>query len=275
MFKKRILFLYAVLLFGFSAEKEEIYPAVKNDSFKRGEYIKYKLTYGFFSVGRGHAVISDKYYSLNGRSCFKLDAYGTTAGMLSWVTHVDDHWGAYIDTASILPEVSYRIIREGNYKLDEYTYFDHENKKVAVKVIDNKTGKFKEPKEYETNLHTRDMVAGFLYMRTLDFSKMQKGDTVMIKGFFEDTFYKQAIVYYGKDVVKMKFGKVRALKFKPVMPDNKLFDGENSITAWFSDDKNRIPLKIDAEMFIGSAGVELTDYGKLKHPLNLVKWLGN
>jgi hypothetical protein len=28
-------------------------------------------------------------------------------------------------------------------------------------------------------------------------------------------------------------------------------------------------------MFIGSAGVELTDYGKLKHPLNLVKWLGN
>ncbi|NBW38051.1 MAG: DUF3108 domain-containing protein [Cytophagia bacterium] len=253
MFKKRILFLYVVLLFGFSAEKEEIYPAIKNDSFKRGEYIKYKLTYGFFSVGRGHAVISDKYYSLNGRSCFKLDAYGTTAGML------------------ILPEVSYRIIREGNYKLDEYTYFDHENKKVAVKVIDNKTGKFKEPKEYETNLHTRDMVAGFLYMRTLDFSKMQKGDTVMIKGFFEDTFYKQAIVYYGKDVVKMKFGKVRALKFKPVMPDNKLFDGENSITAWFSDDKNRIPLKIDAEMFIGSAGVELTDYGKLKHPLNLVK----
>lgn len=271
MIKKRILFLYALLLFGFSAEKEEIYPFVKNDSFKRGEFIKYKLTYGFFNVGRGHAVISDKYYNLNGRTCFKLDAYGTTAGMLSWVTHVDDHWGAYIDTVSILPEVSYRIIREGNYKLDEYTYFDHANKKVAVKVIDKNTGKFKDPKEYETNLHTRDMVAGFLYMRTLDFSKMQKGDTVIIKGFFEDTFYKQAIVYYGKDVVKMKFGKVRALKFKPVMPDNKLFDGENSITAWFSDDRNRIPLKIDAEMFIGSAGVELTDYGKLKHPLNLVK----
>ncbi|MFN9501465.1 MAG: DUF3108 domain-containing protein [Chryseotalea sp.] len=50
-----------------------------------------------------------------------------------------------------------------------------------------------------------------------------------------------------------------------------MFDGENSITAWFSDDKNRIPLKIDAAMFIGSAGVELTDYGNLKHPLNLVK----
>ena len=59
--------------------------------------------------------------------------------------------------------------------------------------------------------------------------------------------------------------------FKPVMPKNKVFDGENSVTAWFSDDKNRIPVKINASMFIGSAGVELTGYSGLKNPLNLVK----
>lgn len=263
--------LYLLLLSAFSADRQDLYPYVKNDSFKRGEYIKFKLTYGIFTVGRGHAKIEEKYYRVNDRSCFKIDAFGTTAGMLSWVTHVNDHWGAYIDTVSILPEVSYRIIREGNYKLDEYTYFNHEAKKVSVKVIDHKTGKFKEPKEFETSLHTRDMAAGFLFMRTLDFSKLKKGDTVMISGFFEDTFYKQAIVYHGKDVLRMKFGKVRALKFKPVMADNKVFDGENSITAWFSDDNNRIPLRIDAEMFIGSAGVELTEFGNLKHPLNLVR----
>jgi hypothetical protein len=49
-----------------------------------------------------------------------------------------------------------------------------------------------------------------------------------------------------------------------------VFDGENSVTAFFSDDKNRIPVKIDAEMFIGSAGVELTSYQGLKNPLNVV-----
>lgn len=266
-----VILLYSTILFGFTSDKEEIYPFVKNDSFRRGEYIKYKLEYGFFTVGKGHAIIHENYHSVNGRTCFKIDAYGSTAGMLSWVTDVDDHWGAYIDSLSILPEVSYRIIREGRYKLDEYTYFSHEKKKVTVKVIDHKTGKFKEPKEYETNLHTRDMAAGFLFMRTMDLTNIQKGDTILIKGFFEDTFYKQAIVYHGRDVLKMKFGKVRAMKFKPVMPANKLFDGENSITVWFSDDRNRIPLRIDAEMFIGSAGVELTEYGRLKHPLNLVR----
>ena len=65
--------------------------------------------------------------------------------------------------------------------------------------------------------------------------------------------------------------KVRALVFSPVMPKNKLFEGEDSIVAYFSDDKNRIPLKIDAKMFIGSAGVELVSYSGLKNPLNIVK----
>src|SRR5688572_4450330 len=112
-----VILLYATVLFGFTSDKEEIYPFVKNDSFRRGEYIKFKLEYGFFTVGKGHAIIHENYHSVNGRTCFKIDAYGSTVGMLSWVTDVDDHWGAYIDSLSILPEVSYRIIREGRYKL--------------------------------------------------------------------------------------------------------------------------------------------------------------
>ena len=116
------------------------------------------------------------------------------------------------------------------------------------------------------------MIAGFLYLRVMDFSKLKVNDTVNINGFFEDEFYKLKIVYRGKDKVKLKFGKVAALKFTPVMPGNKVFEeGDDTITAWFSDDKNRIPLKIDAEMIIGSAGVELVSYKNLRSPLNIVK----
>jgi hypothetical protein len=89
--------------------------------------------------------------------------------------------------------------------------------------------------------------------------------------FFEDEFYKLSIVYKGKETIKTKVGKIRCIAFKPIMPKNQLFEGENSITAYFSDDKNRIVVKIDAQMFIGSAGVELTGYSGLRNPLNLVK----
>lgn len=271
--RKRLFFAFALLclLTGFSGDRNDLYPPVKNESFGRGEVLRFKMTYGIFQVGRGSARIHPNYFKLNGRDCYKVDVYAETTGMVSWVTDVDDQWGAYIDTAAILPHMFYRRIREGRYKKDEQTYFDHQNKTIKVKVADKKTGKWKEPVQYEAPAHIRDMVAGFLYLRTMDLSKVNVNDTITVTGFFEDEFYKLNILYKGKGVVRTKFGKVRTLVFKPVMPKNELFDGENSITAYFSDDKNRIPIKIDAEMFIGSAGVELTEYSGLRNPLNIVK----
>jgi hypothetical protein len=268
-------FLYGLVMFlllaGFTAERNDLYPRVKNESFMRGEVLKFKMTYGIFTVGRGSANIHPNYFKLNHRDCYKVDVFAETVGLVNWVSDVEDQFGAYIDTASILPQMFYRRIREGSYRKDEQTFFDHEQKKIKVRTADRKTGKYKDPLFYDAPEQVRDMIAGFLYLRIMDFSKIKVNDTISVKGFFEDEFYNLKIIYKGKDVVKTKVGKVRTVVFKPVMPDNKLFDGENSITAHFSDDKNRIPIKIDAEMFIGSAGVELTDYSGLRNPLNLVK----
>jgi hypothetical protein len=262
--------IFFVLLAGFASEQVEIYPPVKNKSFQKGEVIKFKMTFGIFTVGKGSAEIQPNYFKVNNRDCYKVDVYGKTVGMVDWVADVDDQWGAYIDTAALIPHMFYRRIRESNYKKDEQTHFNHESKKIEVKVVDNKTGKFKESKFYDAPPQVRDMVAGFLYLRVMDLSKTKIGDTILVTGFFEDEFYKMHIIYNGKATVKTKVGKINTLVFKPVMPKNQIFDGENSITAYFSDDKNRIPVKINAEMFIGSAGVELIEYSGLRNPLNIV-----
>jgi len=264
-----MLFLLAVLC-GF-VFKNDIYPPVKNESFRRGESINFKMTYGMFTVGKGYVAIDSKYHKVNNRDCFKIDVAGRTVGMVDWVADVDDRWGAYIDTAAIVPHQFYRFIREGKYRKDEWTNFDHANRRIEVKTLDKKTGKLRDPKYYDAPPQVRDMVAGFLYLRNMDLSRIQIGDTVVVKGFFEDEFYNFRIVFAGKETIRVKAGKIRTLVFKPVMPKNKVFDGENSVTAWFSDDKNRIPVKINASMFIGSAGVELTHYSGLKNPLNVAK----
>jgi hypothetical protein len=267
-----ILWLFFIcILSAFSSDRKEIYPAVKNDSFLKGEFVEYKMSYGIFTVGKGSTRIDKQYFRINNRDCFKVDVFGRTVGMVDWVADVNDQWGAYIDTAAILPHVSYRKIREGNYKKDEIINFDHVKGKIEAKVFNHKAGKFKEPQYYDAQPHVRDMISGFMYLRTQDLSKVKVGDTVIISGFFEDKTYKMKVVYKGKEVVKTKAGKIRCLVFKPDMPENSLFKGKDSITAWFSDDKNRIPVKVSADMFIGSAGVELTSYKGLRNPINLVK----
>jgi hypothetical protein len=261
--------LLVTILCGFISDGQDVMlPTIQNASFKRGEVIEFKMTYGFFTVGKGAARIDHEYHKMNDRYCFKVDVSGKTVGMVDWVADIDDKWGAYIDTAALVPHQFYRKIREGRYRKDEWTNFDHSRRKIEVKAI-GRNGKVREPKYYDAPPDVRDMIGGFLYMRIMDFSKLRVNDTVTVNGFFEDEFYKLKIIYRGKDTVKLRVGKVRALVFTPVMPANKLFDGEDSITAYFSDDKNRIPLKIDAKMFVGSAGVELTGYRGLKNPLNI------
>ena len=67
--------------------------------------------------------------------------------------------------------------------------------------MDNKTGQFKESKFYDAPAQVRDMIAGFLYLRNMDLSKLKLQDTVVVTGFFEDEFYKMKIVYHGKQTI--------------------------------------------------------------------------
>jgi len=55
------------------------------------------------------------------------------------------------------------------------------------------------------------------------------------------------------------------------MPKNSMFDGEDSILCWISDDLNRIPIKIQAKMFIGNSGLELVSFRGLRNQLKIVR----
>ena len=275
--KRGILIIsLVILLTAFqSANDNSEFISVKNTSFGLGEELEFKMSFGIFAIGKGLMKIHPTIHNINYRGCYKVDIYGKTSGMVDWVAKVDDNWGAYVDTAAMVPHIEYRKIKEGGYRKNEVVKFDHTTNNIEVKVVNNDTGKFKEPMYYAAPNDVRSMLSGFLYLRTIDFDNMNVGDTLTISGFFEDSFYDLNIIYSGKDQLKTKAGKFNAIKLVPIVPDNKLFDGENSVTAWISDDKNRLPLKVEADMFIGNAGVELINYDGVKNPVNNYDKKGN
>lgn len=236
---------------------------MKHQTFSKGEQLEYKLHFGIFNIGKARMEIHDEVYMINKRPSYKMDVFGWTTGAVGWLTNMDDNWGAYIDSINLLPHISWRNIREGRYRKNELVNFNHDEHTIEAKVIDNQTGKFKDPIYYQAPENIRDLIGGFLYVRHVDFSKMQLLDTIRMHAFFEDTIYDFRILYMGKDRIKTKAGDFNAIKLVPVMPDNKLFAGPNSISIWLSDDKNRILLKAEANMFIGRAGCELTAFDGL------------
>lgn len=258
-----------ISLCGFLAIQEQIPAAVRNISYGVGEELEYRVHFGIFTVGRGITVIDKKYHSVNSRTCYKVDAYGETSDWISWIAKVNDNWGAYIDTTTLLTHMAYRKLREGKYSRDEEVNFDHEKQKVEVKVKNRDTGKV-DSKIYDVPPNAKDLVAGFLYLRVIDFTNVAIGDTISISGFLEDASYNLKIVYRGKEVLKTRIGKIQCLRLSPVMPKNSIFDGENSVLCWISDDLNRIPVKIQAKMFIGNTGLELIRFRGLRNPLKII-----
>lgn len=264
--------LAVLLLCGFLA-KEAVKPntpfVARNTSFGKGEQLDYKVTFGFFTVGHGTTRIDSRVFKINAKPCYKIEAYGETSDWISWVTRVKDTWGAYLDTTTFSTQVSYRKIREGRYKKDELSNFDHGTMKVEVKTLNQESGVYENPKQYDIPKNAKDLVGGFMLLRQIDFARVQKQDTLIISGFFEDTSYYLKIMYMGKDLVSTKVGNIPCHRLVPIMPDNQLFDGENSITCWISDDENKIPVKIQAKMFIGHTGVELDGFRGLRNQLKI------
>jgi hypothetical protein len=268
----KLLLLFVLLTAFVSADDETIYPPFPHNSFQKGEVLDYKVYFSFINVGRARIKVYPGIYRVNGRKSYKLDIWGKTYGAADWVAQVDDNWGGYVDSVSLLPHMSYRYLSEGNYRKREVVRFDHKTSMIEAKVLNNKTGLFNEPEYYKKSIQeVRDLISGYLFLRSLEYESYNQGDTITVNAFFEDSFYDFKILFDGRDEVKTSAGIFNAVKLKPVMPENKIFDGENAITLWLSDDQNRIPLKADANMIIGHAGIELINFEGVLNDLNIIK----
>ncbi|MGB1405107.1 MAG: DUF3108 domain-containing protein, partial [Flavobacteriaceae bacterium] len=73
-----------------------------------------------------------------------------------------------------------------------------------------------------------------------------------------------------KESVESKFGKVKCLKFRPMVQSGRVFNEQESLTLWVSDDQNRLPIRLQADILIGSIKADLENFKNLKYPFNIV-----
>ncbi len=252
----------------FSENPKADYPEIEEKPFDFGEKIEYKIYYGFFTIGKGSFTVHERPHKINKRAAYKIDVRAQTTGMVDWVAKIDDHWGGYVDTSGLVPHRAIRNIKEGNYRKTEIVNYDHNSQMLEVKVKGTYDENFQEPMYYEFPQQVRDLISGFAYFRTIDFTKLSLGETITVPAFFEDTFYNLQVIYRGKETIETPVGKIKAYKVVPVMPENKIFEGEDAVIAWFSADKNKIPLKIKAKLVVGSGGLEITGFKNVKYPIS-------
>jgi len=241
----------------------DVIRPLPNHSFYSGEHIEYRVHYGFITAGEAQMNVLSSNEKFNNRPCYKLEVEGRTTGAFDKMLRIRDTWGCLMDTSMYVTYKNYRRIEEGNYRRNEEISLDYPTKKASMLVEGDK------PKELTLPGYVYDMVSGYYFLRLLDYDNMKEGQVIAMNGMLEDKFYNFKIRYNGKDRIKTKYGKANVIYLAPIMPENKLFDGENAIKFYISDDANRIPLKIRAELYVGAVELDIKGYSNLRHPLNI------
>jgi hypothetical protein len=232
---------------------------IKNTSFKAGESITFKVYYtlGRMFIGAGEATFNCNLEKFNGRDVYHVAADGKTYRTYDWFFKVRDKYQSYIDTATLMPVKFLRHVEEGGYRLDQdVTFYQDQHNAISNK------GTFKVPP------CVQDVISAIYYARNINFDHYKPGDKIPFNMFLDDKVYNIYVRYIGKETVETKFGKFRAIRFAPLLIEGSMFEGGEKMSVWVSDDGNKIPLRIDSPISVGSIKVDMIGYKNIRYPFS-------
>ena len=257
--KSTLKYLFVLLTLPFIAGAQVPLAKVNNQAFGPSEVLEYRVHYGFMDAGTARLEVDPIVKNLGGRTCYRVLGTGRSVGAFDWFFKVRDHYESYIDAEAMVPWLFIRKIEEGSYKKNQNVSFNH-FKSTATS----------EKKTIKTPGQVQDLISAFYYARTLDFEHAAVGDTFLINCYLDDETFPMVIKYTGKEKIKTKLGTFRCIVFKPYLLEGRVFKEKEGMTVWMTDDKNKIPVRAQAEILVGSVKMDITSYKGLANPLALV-----
>ena len=252
------VFLLSAFCFQFSySQSNDSLRKINNEAFSEGEFLKYRIHYGWITAGEATLEIQKENYEVNDRNCFRMIAKGRSQGITDVLYKVRDKYESYVDKESIIPLKSIRDIREGDYKsYDEITYNP---------FTDTITSQLYGKKQMPDNI--QDLLSAFYFARCYVFANAKPGDTLVINTFFDGELFPMVVRYAGKEKVETDLGIFNCLKLFPLVEEGRVFKSKEDVRIWVTDDKSFIPVRIQSDIIVGSVKFDLVEYSGLRNRL--------
>lgn len=249
--------LFLGLLLVYAKVNAQEYNIKKESVFQVGEVLEYRLKYGFITAAEAVVKVLPSDLRFDNKPVFNLSVNVKTSGSFDVFYKIRDQYDSYIDQTTLLPYFYQENVREGSYRRQDKARFSQDQKKVV-----SNRGTFTTPTR-----QTFDLFSSYYFARSLDLSNIKVGDKFKLNYFLGDEITNLEIEYMGKEVVKSKLGNIRCLKFSPSINPGRVFRKDSRLYLWITDDGNRVPVKAQVEIVVGSATLELKSASGLKYPL--------
>src|SRR5688572_2189555 len=257
-----LIFLAAVSFHAFAQK-----CAVKNDAFKSGESLTYKIYYnwGLVWMTAGEVTFKAELADYKGKPAYHLTGVGGTYEKFDFFYKVRDKFESYADTATLKPLRFIRDQNEGSTSIYEECLFNFKKKKAYSVIKKDKKAKLDSVAITDCTI---DVMTAIYYSRCIDFSPYKVNDTIPIGLYLENKVYPIYLRYMGKEVYDLAgYGKFNCIRFRPKLIEGTIFKGGEEMIVIVTGDRNKVPLYVETPIVVGKIKVYLTKYSGLRHPL--------
>lgn len=256
---KNFILVFLLVLLSRPLTAGDEFCGIRNYAFQSGEQISFTVFYNVIGlyVNAGTATFSVNAEKLNNEPVYHLVGEGSSNTSYDWIFKVRDKYESYIDTNHLQPIKFIRNVNEGGYKINENVSFNRD-----ANTATSEKGTVKVPSCIQ------DVLSAIYYARNINFEKYKPEDKIPFTMFLDNEVFNLYIKYLGRETIKTRYGKFRAIKFKPLLVKGTLFEGGEKMTVWVSDDANHVPLRIESPIVVGSVKVDMMGYKNLRYPFS-------
>ena len=220
----------------------------------RNEQLKYGVYYSLVKAGTAY-IKNRGLVDVDGRPTYLVQTSAFSAPVIDTVFKVRDVNYSWIDATDFYSRGYSQSLREGSYKRDEWVIFDYENNTYRGEV--KKKG---DPRTIEGPLTQQvlDILSALYYVRV---HTLEPGKNIVFDIVNREEQYPLVVKVLKRETVKTDAGKFKCVVVEPQFRGEGIFVSKGkSLKVWLTDDEYKMPVKMKAEVFIGSVSAELLEY---------------
>ncbi len=232
--------------------------------FHNGEIMNMVVYYNWGPIWlkAGEAQFTTTLEKYNGQNTYHFTATGKSLEKWDWLFKLRDYYQSYARTFDLQPLFYEKNTLEGGYMIHN-RYFFYPGKK-QIRIITEESRKPYRDTTVSVSHPVYDVVSAVYSLRTYDTDTLSANDTISVPVILDGKMFTQNIIYKGKALLENRGTEVPALLYVALLTESSFFSGSEEIKVYVSDDKNRYPVYIRADVIVGSIKIFLKSYEDLK-----------
>ncbi|MBQ8531396.1 MAG: DUF3108 domain-containing protein [Parabacteroides sp.] len=239
------------------------------DRFSPGEEVEYELYFkwGLLMPRAGVASLSIQETEFEKQPAFHYRLLFRTTGVIEKVYSMRDTIDCHFSPEMLLLQSEKRVNDDDYYLVDRLRFSYQEEKVQAHSLRYTRTRTKIDTLLVSEAPYMFDMLGAALYLRSLDWEKMESGDQFPFQVAIGRDVVNISFRYTGQKIVEREdYLKYRTRHFYIDIYDEAFTQSKAAAEIWVGDDENHIPIKIRAKLKIGAAEVYYKNSQGLRYP---------